>query len=157
MPLCPLIDGWETVEEMEAGLGLPTGALVETLSAYNENAARGEDPDFHKHPDWLAPQDQGPWGAFDLTLGTALYAGFTLGGMACDVDGGCSRAADGDPRPVRRRRLCREHRAGRRRLLVRARSSARAPTSGGGLGTRARQAKVASARARASRRVTSAP
>ena len=87
LPLCPLIDGWETVEEMEAGLGLPAGALVETLSAYNENAARGEDPDFHKHPDWLAPQDQGPWGAFDLTLGTAVYAGFTLGGLACDVDG----------------------------------------------------------------------
>jgi 3-oxo-5alpha-steroid 4-dehydrogenase len=87
MPLCPLIDGWETVEEMETGLGLPPGSLVETLSTYNENAARGEDPDFHKHPDWLAPQDRGPWGAFDLTLGTALYAGFTLGGMACDVDG----------------------------------------------------------------------
>ncbi|QIK74682.1 FAD-binding protein [Nocardioides piscis] len=87
MPLCPLIDGWETPEDMEAGLGLPEGALVETLTAYNKHAAAGEDPDFHKHPDYLAPQDQGPWGAFDLTLGTALYAGFTLGGMACDLDG----------------------------------------------------------------------
>ncbi|WP_198652387.1 FAD-binding protein [Nocardioides allogilvus] len=87
MPLCPLIDGWETVEEMEVGLGLPTGSLVSTLAVYNEHARAGEDPDFHKHPDWLAPQDQGPWGAFDLTLGSALYAGFTLGGMACDVDG----------------------------------------------------------------------
>lgn len=87
MPLCPLIDGWETVPEMEEGLGLPPGSLVATLESYNEHARAGEDPDFHKHPDWLAPQDQGPWGAFDLTLGTALYAGFTLGGMACDVDG----------------------------------------------------------------------
>ncbi len=87
MPLCPLIDGWETVEEMEVGLSLPAGSLVETLATYNANAANGEDPDFHKHPTWLAPQDQGPWGAFDLTLGTALYAGFTMGGMACDVDG----------------------------------------------------------------------
>lgn len=87
MPLCPLIDGWETVPEMEAGLGLPTGSLVSTLASYNEHARAGEDPELHKHPDWLAPQDQGPWGAFDLTLGTALYAGFTLGGMACDVDG----------------------------------------------------------------------
>ena len=86
-PLCPLIDGWETVEEMEAGLGLPEGSLVRTLADYNRNAVAGEDPDFHKHPDWLAPQEQGPWGAFDLTLGNALYAGFTLGGMVCDLDG----------------------------------------------------------------------
>lgn len=87
MPLVPLKDGYETVEEMEAGLGLPEGALVETLARYNEYAARGEDPDFHKHPDWLAPQDQGPWGVYDLSLGTALYAGFTLGGMRTDLDG----------------------------------------------------------------------
>ena len=57
-----------------------------SLGRYNEHAARGEDPDFHKHPDWLAAQDQGPWGAYDLTMGKALYAGFTLGGMR--VDGG---------------------------------------------------------------------
>jgi succinate dehydrogenase/fumarate reductase flavoprotein subunit len=92
MPLCPFVDGWETVEEMEAGLGLPEGSLVATLERYNTHAARGEDPDFHKHPDWLAPQDTGPWGAFDLSLGTALYAGFTLGGMRCDEDGRVQRA-----------------------------------------------------------------
>jgi 3-oxo-5alpha-steroid 4-dehydrogenase len=86
-PLAPFIDGWETVEEMEAALGLPEGSLVATLARYNEYAARGEDPDFHKHPDWLAPQDTGPWGAYDLTLGNALYAGFTLGGLATSVDG----------------------------------------------------------------------
>ncbi len=86
-PLAPLIDGWETVEEMEEALGIPTGALVETLESYNTHAANGEDPEFHKHPDWLAPQDQGPWGAFDLTLGKALYAGFTLGGIRTSLDG----------------------------------------------------------------------
>jgi succinate dehydrogenase/fumarate reductase flavoprotein subunit len=86
-PLAPFIDGWETVEEMSAALGLPEGSLVATLARYNEYAARGEDPDFHKHPDWLAPQDTGPWGAYDLTLGKALYAGFTLGGLATSVDG----------------------------------------------------------------------
>jgi 3-oxo-5alpha-steroid 4-dehydrogenase len=91
MPLCPFIDGWETPEEMEAGLGLPEGSLVASLARYNEYAAKGEDPDFHKHPDWLAPQDQGPWGAYDLTLGKALYAGFTLGGMRVDVDGRAQR------------------------------------------------------------------
>lgn len=95
-PLAPFIDGWETVEEMEAGLDLPRGALVGTLARYNEHAARGEDPDFHKQPEWLVPQDCGPWGAFDLTLGTALYAGFTMGGLVTDVDGRVRRE-DGSP------------------------------------------------------------
>ena len=70
----------------------PTGSLAKTLDRYNEHAARGEDPDFHKHPDWLAPQDTGPWGAYDLTLGKALYAGFTLGGLRVTVDGQVQRA-----------------------------------------------------------------
>lgn len=86
-PLCPFIDGWETVGEMEAGLGLPAGSLERTLADYNAAATRGEDPEFHKHPDWLAPQDHGPWGAYDLTLGKAMYAGFTMGGMRTSVDG----------------------------------------------------------------------
>ncbi|RNL81349.1 FAD-binding protein [Nocardioides marmorisolisilvae] len=91
MPLCPFIDGWETVEEMEAALGIPTGNLVQTLGDYNKYAHEGDDPEFHKHPDWIAPQDHGPWGAYDLTLGKALYAGFTLGGMRCSVDGQVQR------------------------------------------------------------------
>ena len=90
-PLVPFIDGWETVEEMEAGLGIPAGNLVATLARYNADAAAGEDREFGKHPDWLAPQDQGPWGAFDLTLGKAIYAGFTLGGLRCTVDGQVQR------------------------------------------------------------------
>ncbi len=92
MGLAPLVDGYETVEEMEAGLGLPEGSLAPTLERYNEHAARGEDPDFHKHPDWLAPQSTGPWGVFDLSLGKALYAGFTLGGLSTSVDGEVRRA-----------------------------------------------------------------
>jgi len=92
MPLVPFIDGWETVAEMERGLGIPAGNLAATLQAYNAAAERGEDPDFRKHPDWLEPQDTGPWGAFDLTLGKAVYAGFTLGGLRCTIDGQVQRA-----------------------------------------------------------------
>ena len=40
----PLVDGWETVEEMEAGLGMPEGALVATLRDYDKHAAEGHDP-----------------------------------------------------------------------------------------------------------------
>lgn len=92
MPLVPLKDGFETVEEMESGLGMPAGSLVATVARYNEHAAKGEDPDFRKHPDWLAPQDQGPWAVLDLSLGVALYAGFTIGGMRTSVDGEVLRA-----------------------------------------------------------------
>jgi 3-oxo-5alpha-steroid 4-dehydrogenase len=87
MPLIRFIDGWDTVEEMEAALGLPEGHLVATLNRYNEHAARGEDPDFHKQPQYLAAQDNGPWAAFDLSLGRAMYSGFTMGGLAVSIDG----------------------------------------------------------------------
>lgn len=98
VPLVPLIDGWESVPEMEAALGIPEGNLVATLDRYNMYAARGEDPDFHKQPPFLAPQDTGPWGAFDLSLGKAMYAGFTIGGLATSVDGQVLRD-DGSPVP----------------------------------------------------------
>ncbi|MFZ2510208.1 MAG: FAD-binding protein [Gordonia sp. (in: high G+C Gram-positive bacteria)] len=86
-PLCPFIDGWETVDEMADGLGLDRAALHATMERYNTHAARGEDPDFGKSAEFLAAQDTGPWAAFDMTLGKALYAGFTVGGMATTVDG----------------------------------------------------------------------
>jgi succinate dehydrogenase/fumarate reductase flavoprotein subunit len=86
-PLCPFVDGWETVAELEQALGIPAGELQATLDRYNEHAARGEDPDFHKQPEWLEPQDHGPWGAYDMSLGRALYAGFTVGGLRTSVDG----------------------------------------------------------------------
>jgi succinate dehydrogenase/fumarate reductase flavoprotein subunit len=86
MPLVPLLDGFETVAGMEQGLGLPAGALARTLARYNHYAAAGQDPDFHKSPGWLAPQAEGPWAVFDLRLGRALYAGFTLGGLRTSLD-----------------------------------------------------------------------
>ena len=87
MPLIKFIDGWETVEEMETALGIPAGNLAATLNRYNENAAEGEDPDFHKQPEYIAPKTQGPWAAFDLSLGMAMYSGFTMGGLAVSIDG----------------------------------------------------------------------
>ena len=91
MPLVPLIDGFDTVAEMAAALGLPEATLQETLDRYNEHAARGEDPDFHKGKDWLASQAVAPWAVFDMRLGHAIYAGFTLGGIRVTVDGEAQR------------------------------------------------------------------
>ena len=45
----------ETVEELEAELGLPAGMLVHTVNYYNAHAAKGEDPVFHKSAEWLKP------------------------------------------------------------------------------------------------------
>lgn len=95
MPLIRFIDGWETIAEAEAALGIPAGNLAATLDRYNANAWRGEDPDFHKQPDYVAAQDQGPWAAFDLSLGRAMYSGFTMGGLTVSVDGEVLRADGG--------------------------------------------------------------
>jgi succinate dehydrogenase/fumarate reductase flavoprotein subunit len=90
--MVPFIDGWETVADMERSLGIPEGALRQTLDRYNEYAANGEDPDFRKDAEWLAPQNVGPWGAYDLSVGRAMWVGFTLGGLATSVDGEVLRA-----------------------------------------------------------------
>lgn len=87
MPLIKFIDGWESVAEMEEALGIPAGKLAATLDRYNANAANGEDPDFHKQPEYLAAQDNGPWAAFDMSLGVAMYSGFTMGGLVVSIDG----------------------------------------------------------------------
>ena len=91
-PLVPLIDGFETIAELETALDLPAGSVQASLDRYNELAAAGDDVDFHKAPEWLAPQGTAPWAVFDLTLGKAMYAGFTLGGMRCTLDGEVQRA-----------------------------------------------------------------
>lgn len=91
LPLVPFLDGWETIPEMASALSIPAGNLGATLAAYNAAAARGEDAEFHKDAEWLEPQDAAPWAAFDLSLGKATYAGFTLGGLRCTVDGQVQR------------------------------------------------------------------
>ncbi len=91
-PLVPLIDGFETIAELETALSLPPGSVATTLERYNALAEAGEDLDFHKAPEWLAPQGTGPWAVFDLRLGKAIYAGFTLGGIRVSVDGEALRA-----------------------------------------------------------------
>ncbi len=83
----PLVDGWETVAEMEVGLGVPEGSLARTLEEYNTAAAEGDDPVFHKAAEYLAPLDSPPYGAYDLTPGACFYSGFTCGGLRVDHDG----------------------------------------------------------------------
>jgi succinate dehydrogenase/fumarate reductase flavoprotein subunit len=81
-----LIDAWETVEEMEASLGLTKGSLQQTLAEYNRHAANGEDPEFHKYKDWLAPLDELPYAAIQCSFNKSVYVGFTLGGLRVSQD-----------------------------------------------------------------------
>jgi 3-oxo-5alpha-steroid 4-dehydrogenase len=67
----------ESVAELEAEMGLPTGSLQTTVAAYNEGAARSDDPLLHKKREWLRPIGT-PVGAIDLRGNTG---GFTLGGL----------------------------------------------------------------------------
>ncbi|MEZ5597193.1 MAG: FAD-dependent oxidoreductase [Pseudomonadales bacterium] len=76
-----LVDGFETVAEMEAALSLPEGSLRKTLADYNAAAARGEDPLLHKHPDWLQPLDKPPYAAFEVGYNNSMYHYLTLGGI----------------------------------------------------------------------------
>lgn len=92
--LALLVGEWESVRGMEAALGVPEGSLERTLADYNQHAAAGEDPEFHKHPDWVVPLDDAPWSAFDLSRGKATYLGFTLGGLRTSVDGEVLTADD---------------------------------------------------------------
>jgi 3-oxo-5alpha-steroid 4-dehydrogenase len=76
----------ETAAELEGEMGLPVGSLESTVALYNRHAERGEDPVFHKTAQWVRPL-RPPLGAFDLRVGPAPYAPFTLGGLDTTVDG----------------------------------------------------------------------
>ena len=81
----PLLAVGETPGELEAAIGLPTGSLAHTMATYNEHAARGEDPYFHKEACWLKPLDHPPYAAIDLRVGSGPYSVFTLGGLRTDT------------------------------------------------------------------------
>jgi succinate dehydrogenase/fumarate reductase flavoprotein subunit len=92
-----LVDGYENIEEMEAGLDIPAGALSRTLRQYNVAARKGEDPLFYKHPDWLKPLENGPYAAFDISFNRSFYLFMTLGGLEVDSD---ARVLDKKGRPI---------------------------------------------------------
>jgi succinate dehydrogenase/fumarate reductase flavoprotein subunit len=71
----------ETIEELEAEIGLPEGSLVSTVQLYNRHAAHGVDPLFHKGRAFLKPLSRPPFGAIDVCPEKVVYATFTLGGL----------------------------------------------------------------------------
>lgn len=92
-----LVDGWETVEEMEAGLALPPGSLTKTLSEYNRDVSSGADTYFHKHSEWLKPLDKGPFAAFDISITSSEYYYIALGGLSTNAN---SQVLDSNGKPI---------------------------------------------------------
>lgn len=87
----------ETPEELARDMGVPEANLAATLTAYNRHAERGEDPELHKLPPYVVPL-RPPLGALELHVDrSAIYAPFTLGGLATDTDG---RVLDASGAPV---------------------------------------------------------
>jgi succinate dehydrogenase/fumarate reductase flavoprotein subunit len=75
----------ESIAELERELGFAEGALQATVALYNRHAERGEDPLFHKATEYVKPLVKPPFGAIDLSWDKAIYAVFTLGGLATNV------------------------------------------------------------------------
>lgn len=92
-----LIDGFESVEEMEKGLGIAAGRLQATMAAYNRDAATGVDRLLHKQTEWLQPLTAAPYAAFDISFNKSIYLFMTLGGMRTSRHG---EALDAKGNPV---------------------------------------------------------
>lgn len=76
----------ENLAELERNLHMPAGSLEATLGLYNRYAKDGQDPAFHKSPEYVVPLEP-PYAALDCTTDNSLYAVFTLGGLWTDPDG----------------------------------------------------------------------
>jgi succinate dehydrogenase/fumarate reductase flavoprotein subunit len=93
--------GWvvkaDTIGDLADKIGVDRGALEETVARYNEHAARGEDPDFHRHevglmsPGVVAPIQLAPFYAVEM------YPGMlgTNGGPQINADAQVRRRGGG--------------------------------------------------------------
>ena len=71
----PVFAHADTLEDLSAIVGIPSGALTETVERYNGFVAAGEDADFGRNV--TAPMGEGPYYAVEMNL--RYYA--TLGGL----------------------------------------------------------------------------
>jgi 3-oxo-5alpha-steroid 4-dehydrogenase len=76
-----------TIEKLETAIGLPGGALTQTVELYNRYAKQGKDPLFHKQSQYLRPLDKPPFRALGVSTTDAYYPFFTLGGLHTNVAG----------------------------------------------------------------------
>lgn len=77
----------DSITALEQAIGMAPGALQQTVDYYNRHATKGQDPQFHKQPKYIAPLQKPPFKAYDLTIGRAFCAVHTFGGLEIDLDG----------------------------------------------------------------------
>lgn len=102
----PISGTGDTIEEVEKEAGLPEGSLQQTVAYYNEFAAEGKDPLFHKAASWTKPINKPPYALVSYAprdvkypLGEGPgYLMFTLGGLQT-LPGGEVLTPQGDPIP----------------------------------------------------------
>lgn len=87
----------ETWDEVAEELGLPAGALQQSVAEFNRHAAEGLDPYFHKSAEWLRPLSKPPFAALSYCQGDIDAHAFTLGGLATRPGG---EVLDGDGQPI---------------------------------------------------------
>ena len=73
----------ELAAQMEELFGTPADAVLQSLAAYNEACAAGEDPAFGKDPHYLTALDQPPFYAGPVATCRYLY---THGGLETTID-----------------------------------------------------------------------
>ncbi|GLR66074.1 putative fumarate reductase/succinate dehydrogenase [Acidocella aquatica] len=71
----------ESWGEVESELGFCSGTLSRAIAQYNEHAARGEDPVWHKAAKWLQPLAEPPFAALAFIPSQSYFSYFTLGGL----------------------------------------------------------------------------
>ena len=74
----------DTLEELADLIGVPPASLANEIAFYNEQAANGVDPVFHKSEEFLTPLTTAPYLAFNFT---AYMPFLTTGHVQIDLDG----------------------------------------------------------------------
>lgn len=83
-----VVEVGETFEELERDAGFAQGTLCNTMKTYNDFAAKGEDPLFHKDPEFLQVLNNPPYALLNFSIDSGIYyPTFTFGGLDTTVDG----------------------------------------------------------------------
>lgn len=82
----PVAAQGDSIEAIERQLGMPEGALVQTVAYYNRHAAKGADPLLRKASEFVAPLKQPPFKAYDLSVDKAFTPAHTFGGLQTTLD-----------------------------------------------------------------------
>ncbi|TXS89818.1 FAD-dependent oxidoreductase [Parahaliea maris] len=102
----PVVATGDTIAEVAAEAPFPAGKLEQTVSYFNQYAAQGEDPLFHKAAEWLKPLSKPPYALVEYSAnemravivpGSAGPLMFTLGGLKTRTTG---EVLDVSDRPI---------------------------------------------------------